>query len=132
MKPDTPHAPRNAEALSPIQTFLERLHQRFAGNTSGQVATYIPELAKADPAAFGIAIATADGQVYETGDSRLLFTIQSVSKPLVYGVALEDSGAERVSRAIGVEPSGDAFNSISLEAGTGRPRNPMINAGAID
>ncbi|HUG26263.1 glutaminase A [Piscinibacter sp.] len=131
MKPDTPHAPRSAEALSPIQTFLERLHQRFAGNTSGQVATYIPELAKADPAAFGIAIATADGQVYEAGDSRLLFTIQSVSKPLVYGVALEDSGAERVSRAIGVEPSGDAFNSISLEAGTGRPRNPMINAGAI-
>ena len=133
MTSDAPHAagPARALARSPVQAFLERLHQRFAADTRGQVATYIPELAKADPAAFGIAIATADGQVYEVGDARALFTIQSVSKPLVYGVALEDAGAERVGRAIGVEPSGDAFNSISLEPGTGRPRNPMINAGAI-
>lgn len=123
--------PAPVPAPSPVQAFLEGLHRRFAANRSGQVATYIPELAKADPAAFGIAIATADGQVYEVGDARQLFTIQSVSKPLVYGVALEDAGAERVGRAIGVEPSGDAFNSISLEPGTGRPRNPMINAGAI-
>ena len=72
-----------------------------------------------------------DGQVYEVGATRAPFTIQSISKPLVYGVALEDSGADRVSRAIGVEPSGDAFNSISLEPGSGRPLNPMINAGAI-
>ena len=95
------------------------------------MATYIPALAKADPAAFGIVIATVDGQVYEVGDTRLRFSIQSVSKPLVFGVALEDAGRERVDRAIGVEPSGDAFNSISLEPHTGRPRNPMINAGAI-
>jgi glutaminase len=123
--------PALVHAHSPVQAFLERLHQRFAADSRGKVATYIPELAKADPSAFGLAIATADGQVYEVGDARTLFTIQSVSKPLVYGVALEDAGAERVSRAIGVEPSGDAFNSISLEPGTGRPRNPMINAGAI-
>jgi glutaminase len=130
MNPDAPDAPITA-SHSPVLAFLERLHRRFAANTDGRVATYIPELAKADPAAFGIAVATADGQVYEVGDARTLFTIQSVSKPLVYGVALEDAGAERVARAIGVEPSGDAFNSISLEPGTGRPRNPMINAGAI-
>jgi glutaminase len=116
---------------SPIQAYLQALHQRFAGLTSGQVATYIPELAKADPALFGIVIATVDGQVYEVGATRAPFTIQSISKPLVYGVALEDSGGDRVRRAIGVEPSGDAFNSISLEPGSGRPLNPMINAGAI-
>jgi len=120
-----------ARAASPIQAYLERLHERFAGLASGQVASYIPELAKADPGLFGIVIATVDGQVYEVGATRQPFTIQSISKPLVYGVALEDRGPERVLQAIGVEPSGDAFNSISLEPGTGRPLNPMINAGAI-
>jgi glutaminase len=116
---------------SPIQAFVDALHARFAGLADGRVADYIPELAKADPSKFGIAIATVDGRVYEAGDTRAPFTIQSISKPLVYGVALEDCGAERVRASIGVEPSGDAFNSISLEAGTGRPLNPMINAGAI-
>jgi len=120
-----------ASVASPIQAYLERLHEQFAGLTTGQVASYIPELAKADPAAFGIVIATVDGHVYEVGATRQGFTIQSISKPLVYGVALEDRGEPRVRQAIGVEPSGDAFNSISLEPGTGRPLNPMINAGAI-
>ena len=116
---------------SPIQSFLDQLHREFAALGTGQVATYIPELAKADPRRFGIVIATVDGQVYEAGDTRHAFTLQSISKPLVYGVALEDRGPARVQQAIGVEPSGDAFNSISLEPGTGRPLNPMINAGAI-
>ena len=116
---------------SPIQACLEQLHARFAGLTDGEVARYLLELAKADPAVFGIVIATVDGQVYEVGAARRRFTIQSIAKPLVYGVALEDCGPERVLRSIGVEPSGDAFNSISLEPGTGRPLNPIIIAGAI-
>ena len=70
------------EIASPIQEHLERLHQRFASVEDGQIATYIPELAKADPRWFGIALATADGQVYEVGDTRQLFTIQSISKPI--------------------------------------------------
>ncbi len=116
---------------SPIQDYLARLHRELATLDAGEVARYIPELAKADPAHFGIAIATVDGRVYEVGDTRQPFTIQSISKPLVYGVALEDRGMARVQQAVGVEPSGEAFNSISLEPGTGRPMNPMINAGAI-
>lgn len=116
---------------SPIGDYLARLHRKHADVCDGAVATYIPELAKADPEGFGICIATADGHVYETGDSRQAFTIQSISKPFVYGLALEDCGRERVLGAIGVEPSGDAFNSISLAPGTGTPLNPMINAGAI-
>jgi len=116
---------------SPIQDYLDRLHRELAALRDGEVARYIPELAKADPASFGMALATVDGRVYEVGDTRELFTLQSISKPLVYGIALEDLGVERVCRTVGVEPSGDAFNSISLEAGTGRPMNPMINAGAI-
>jgi glutaminase len=116
---------------SPIQDYLDRLHRDLAAVRDGRVATYIPELAKVDPGLFGIAIATVDGRVYEVGDTRERFTIQSISKPLVYGMALEDRGVEQVRRTVGVEPSGDAFNSISLEPVTGRPMNPMINAGAI-
>ena len=126
-----PAPPPTTRPASPIQDYLEALHARFADLRSGEVASYIPELAKADPAWFGIAIATVDGKVYEVGDSRRPFTIQSISKPLVYGIALEDHGAEAVRRKVGVEPSGDAFNAISLEPHTGRPMNPMINAGAI-
>jgi glutaminase len=110
---------------------LRALHERFLPLTAGAVAGYIPELARADPGWFGISLATADGHVYEVGDTQRPFTIQSISKPLVYGLALEDRGKAAVLERIGVEPTGDAFNEISLESSTGRPRNPMINAGAI-
>lgn len=120
-----------APTLSPILHYLQRLHQQLQGVSDGDVARYIPELAKANPAHFGIALATVDGQVYEVGDTRQVFTMQSISKPLVYGMALEDRGAEHIAQRVGVEPSGDAFNSIRLEPGTGRPLNPMVNAGAI-
>ena len=116
---------------SPVQHFLNGIHARYQELQDGSVASYIPELAKADPHQFGICIATCDGHVYEVGDSRQAFTIQSISKALVYGLALEDRGRDEVLRFINVEPSGEAFNSISLEAGSGRPLNPMINAGAI-
>lgn len=117
--------------LSPIQEYLQQLHVRYASATNGKVADYIPELSKADPNWFGICIATRDGHVYEVGDTRQPFTIQSISKALVYGMALEDRGEEHVLSRIGVEPSGEAFNAISLKEGTGSPFNPMINAGAI-
>lgn len=116
---------------SPILEMLEDLHRRLSSVTDGQVATYIPELAKANPDWFGICVATATGSIYEVGDTSQLFTIQSISKPLIYGLALEDHGRAEVWRKIGVEPTGEAFNSISLDPGTGRPKNPMINAGAI-
>ncbi len=125
--PDASRGP----ARSPIQTVVDRLHAKHKALRTGQVATYIPELAKADPEWFGICIATTDGQVYEAGDSRLPFTIQSISKPFTYGLALEDQGRDVVLRKIGVEPTGDAFNSISLAPTSGCPLNPMINAGAI-
>jgi glutaminase len=123
--------PPHSRSSSPVAHYLQRLHERFRDLDDGDVATYIPELAKADPRWFGICIATVDGHVYEVGDARQPFTIQSISKPFVYGLALEDRGKPAVLERIGVEPTGDAFNEISLEAGTGRPRNPMINAGAI-
>ena len=116
---------------SPIRDQLEKLHREFAQIHEGEVATYIPELGKADPDWFGICVVTTNGGVYEVGDSRQEFTIQSLSKPFVYGLALEDHGRAEVLAKVGVEPTGDAFNSISLDPVTGCPRNPMINAGAI-
>jgi len=116
---------------SPIQAYLERLHEKYLALRDGAVADYIPELAKADPEWFGIAIVTVDGHVYQVGDTRQSFTIQSISKPIVYGLALEDNGIEAVRGKVGVEPTGDAFNSISLDPATGCPLNPMINAGAV-
>ena len=116
---------------SPVLDHLWELHRKYAWLRDGHVATYIPELAKAHPDWFGICLVTADGFVYEVGDSRREFTIQSISKPFVYGMALEDHGRTDVLKKVGVEPSGDAFNAISLDPVTGRPRNPMINAGAI-
>ena len=116
---------------SPIDAYLERLYERWLGDDSGAPADYIPPLAEADPGWFGIAVATTDGHCYEVGETRRPFTIQSISKPFTYGLALADRGFEAVDAKVGVEPSGDAFNSISLAPDTGRPLNPMINAGAI-
>jgi glutaminase len=116
---------------SPIDAYLARLHQEWLPDRSGAVADYIPPLALADPDSFGIAMTTTEGHSYEIGDSRVSFTIQSMSKPFTYGLAIADRGFDAVDAKVGVEPSGEAFNSISLAPESGRPLNPMINAGAI-
>jgi glutaminase len=110
--------------------FLRRCHADFLADHDGAVADYIPELGKADPDHFGISLATLDGHVYEVGDTKIPFTIQSVSKPFVFALALDTLGAARVESAVGVEPSGDPFNSIRLNT-SNHPFNPMVNAGAI-
>lgn len=97
----------------------------------GELADYIPQLAAADPDSFGVSICTIDGQIYSAGDVDEEFTIQSISKPFTYALAVQDLGLEAVLEKVDVEPSGEAFNEISLERESGRPRNPMINAGAI-
>ncbi len=115
---------------SPLIDILRRIHHDFASVTDGQVASYIPELQQADPSRFGIAIATVDGQVFEIGDADIPFTIQSISKPLAFGMALAERGNFAVLSRVGVEPSGNPFNSVSVDAAS-RPFNPMVNAGAI-
>ena len=114
----------------PVDGLLHEVWESVRSIDSGQIADYIPELAKADPATCGLSLATLDGAVYTAGD-LVPFTIQSVSKPFVYALALADSGAEAVLSRIGAEPTGDPFNSISLDDVSGRAFNPMVNAGAI-
>ncbi len=122
---------RLKSAAAPLRDVLRELHGRHAGTSEGKVADYIPELAKADPNWFGISVISATGQVIEIGDCDQPFTIQSISKPFVYGLALEDCGLEQVLAKVGVEPTGEAFNSIVLDESSNRPFNPMVNAGAI-
>jgi glutaminase len=114
-----------------VEDYLASVHSAHLDDRGGAVADNIPEMGEVDHDAFGICIATGDGHLYEVGDTRTEFTIQSISKPFTYGLALADRGPDAVAGKIDVEPSGDAFNEISLDPVTGRPRNPMINAGAI-
>ena len=113
-----------------LKAFLNQTHQDIFEDKSGSPADYIPELAIVNPDQFGIAITTSDGFTNEVGDASIEFTIQSISKAFVYSLALELLGTDKVLKTIGIEPSGEAFNSIRLKDDN-RPFNPMVNSGAI-
>jgi glutaminase len=100
---------------------------------TGKTASYIPELSKVNPSDAGIAIATLNGDIYYSGKYETKFTIQSISKVITLMLAISDKGQDYVFSKIGMEPTGDPFNSIvNLETKNGhRPLNPMINSGAI-
>lgn len=116
---------------SQLQKIINNTYNKFKNVDDGTVATYIPELGKANPNDFGICVATVDGHVFTAGDWDKEFTIQSMCKPFAFQLALERHGTEEVLKHVGVEPSGEAFNSIELDQKSGRPFNPMVNAGAI-
>lgn len=100
-------------------------------DTSGELSGHLPDHPTVDPDTLAMAVCDVDGQVISAGDADVRFDLQSASKPFVYALALEQKGVAEVAARIGVEPSGDAFNEISLEAGTGRAANPLVNAGAL-
>jgi glutaminase len=115
-----------------LNSLLDDLIKKYSSLSNGAPASYIPELAKANPNEFAISVVTCDGKVFKAGDHEKSFTLQSTSKPFVYAMALEEYGREFMRSRVGVEPSGEAFNSIvELEKNTHRPYNPMINSGAI-
>ena len=117
--------------MEPVRQLLEGVLDDVRGLDAGQVADYIPELARAAPDRLAVAVAGPAGGVVAAGDAELAFTIQSISKPFVFALALDELGRDEVIRHVGVEPSGEPFDAISLEPSTGRPANPLINAGAI-
>lgn len=115
-----------------LRTVIQEAYNQAIKNQNGKVATYIPELSKADPNQFAVSVTLIDGTDFHLGHSQSAFTLQSVSKPFVYGQTLMDHGPEVVHQKIGVEPTGEAFNSIiELEEKSHLPFNPMINSGAI-
>ena len=118
--------------MSDFSEFIKYLYEEYRHLDSGELAGYIPELTKANPDWFAISIVTAEGEVFEVGNIEENFTIQSISKVFVYGMALEDRDRQTLLEKIGVEPTGDPFNSvIRLDENSKRPDNPMVNAGAI-
>jgi len=122
---------RYHSVVSPLRQVLRELHEDLQQVTDGTVADYIPELARADPEWFGISVVTVDGQMCTVGEAERPFTIQSVSKPFIYGLALDQHGVAEVLGRVGVEPTGDPFNAVMVDEGSRRPHNPMVNAGAI-
>lgn len=118
-------------SMETLQATVNEVYTHYKDLQTGKLADYIPELAKMDPHWFSICVTTVDGQSVEVGDSHQLFTIQSISKVFVYGLALEEHGRDRVLTKVGVEPTGDSFNAIVLDERSKRPYNPMVNAGAI-
>lgn len=113
--------------------FKDIIKNNIHFSKSGKVASYIPELAKANPDDLGVSLITLDGQEYHAGDYNKKFTMQSISKILSLILSLMDNGEATVFEKIGMEPTGDSFNSIvNLELKSiHKPFNPMINAGAI-
>lgn len=99
---------------TPVADYLEQVLDACATD-DGEVASYIPELAAADPNRLAVAVCVGGGRVYAAGDAGVRFSIQSISKPFVYALALRDHGIAFMEERIGVEPSGDPFNEISLE-----------------
>ncbi|EGK11889.1 glutaminase 1 [Desmospora sp. 8437] len=116
-----------------MKAFLEELvNQHRPSVGEGKLADYIPQLSEQDPTALGISVRTCDGEVYSAGDCPERFTMQSISKVITLILALMDRGGEAVFERVGMEPTGDPFNSIyKLEQAPGKPLNPMINAGAL-
>jgi len=128
-----------ARAADRINQRLNELYERQLLLEEGSVARYYapgreyygPELAGEERDRFAIALAAPEGDVYTAGDWDVGFALQSISKVFVYALALHDHGRDHVLEHVGVEPSGDAFNSIVFDERNRRPFNPMVNAGAL-
>ncbi len=116
---------------TPVPDYLQHVFNACDANQHGDLADYIPELAHANPNRLALALSTVDGTIYSTGDDEVEFTIQSMSKPFAYALAIRHLGLDSVLQKVGVEPSGEAFNQIALDPQSNTPKNPMINSGAI-
>jgi glutaminase len=118
--------------IDEVRRLVEEAHERYAGLDDGDVADYIPALASVDPALFGISVVGVEGGVVSVGDAGHPFSLQSVSKPFVFALVLQELGAERARELLGVNSTGLPFNSVmAVELNDDRTMNPMVNAGAI-
>ena len=126
--PGLPHA----APPGPIATAVDAAWEKYRNLDEGKNADYIPALAKVDPKLFGIAVVTVDGKTIQKGDVAARFSIQSISKVFTLASVLETAGARSVLDKLGVDATGQAFNSIlAIEQHQGKEMNPFVNPGAI-
>ncbi len=119
-------------APSLVQELLNEAWRTYRGVDEGELATYIPELARARRDLFGLCIAAVDGTLFAAGDTHEEFSIQSVAKPFVFALVCEAHGAEEVRGRIGVNGTGFAIDSVmAIELNPQRTMNTMVNAGAL-
>lgn len=109
---------------------IDKIYDSAQQQEGGQVADYIPQLAKFSPDLWGVSLCTIDGQRHSVGDTKVPFCLQSCVKPLEYAISVHEIGMEQVHHFVGKEPSGLKFNKLSLNE-EDKPHNPMVNAGAI-
>jgi len=109
---------------------IKKIYDSCLNENGGDIATYIPQLAKQNPEHFGVSICTINGQRTHFGNTDVNFCVQSCMKPITYSLALEEHGKDKVHNHVGREPSGSSFNALKLND-KGRPHNPLINSGAI-
>ena len=121
-----------ADTQVPVQTAVDAGYAKYRTLDEGKNADYIPALAKVDPKLFGIALVTVDGKVFHKGDVGSPFSIQSISKVFTLASVLQTAGDEAVLQKVGVDATGQVFNSIvAIEQHKGREMNPFVNPGAI-
>lgn len=118
---------RSADARAYV---LDDLRDRVLAERGGTLDDSIPQLAEADAELCGLALVLTDGTVRTSAQADVAFSVQSAVKPFLFALALLDTAGEALDR-IGIEPTGESFDAIKLESGTGRPPNPMVNAGAL-
>lgn len=115
-----------------LRALVETAYGRYRGETGGRVADYIPVLAEADPAAFGICVTGARGESHALGDADVQFSIQSISKPFLFALVCDALGPAEAAERLGVDATGLPFNSVmAVELDADRATNPMVNSGAI-
>jgi glutaminase len=130
------HAQQKRSPVAPsserVEAVVREAYEKFRSDTNGKNADYIPYLAQVDSKLFGIAVVSTDNHVFEIGDVKYSFSIQSISKVYTLALAMEELGYDKVFQRIGSEPTGRAFNSVlavvDMPTHTG---NPLVNAGAI-
>jgi glutaminase len=130
------HAQQKRSPVAPaperVEAVVREAYEKFRSDTNGKNADYIPYLAQVDSKLFGVAVVSTDNHVFEIGDVKYSFSIQSISKVYTLALAMEELGYDKVFQRIGSEPTGRAFNSVlavvDMPTHTG---NPLVNAGAI-
>lgn len=119
-------AAAQAQSGPDYASIIEQAHQKYKSNHDGKVADYIPALASYSPDNFAITLATVEGKIYQTGDVKKAFPMESLSKVFTLALAMEQRGPQEVLDKLGANATGLPFNSgLAVELTQGAPEKPV-------